>query len=171
MDKVKYLIVFILFPCFPTFSQAQDSTYIEQYAQIQKFLLAPQDSLSLDSQDLFLMLGMAVICAKDTALEKQVLADRLFSTLSQQVDQKLKNGQLKKDERDFLYLNYVLNQHQYFTPIPVSDSEKLVQYVKEGRFDYIWHRIVGRGYVYYFIGIFITLILLLVLWKRKKRTK
>ncbi len=171
MDKVIYFIFFVLFFSLPKLSQAQDSTYIEHYEQIQNFLVEPKDSLNLDKQELFLVLGMAVLCAKDTALEKQVLADRLFSSLSQQIEQKLKNGQMKKDERDFLYLKYVLNQHQYFMPIPISDSEKLVQYVTEGRFEYIWHRIVGRGYLYYMIGIFVTLIILLVLWKRKKRKK
>lgn len=156
MDKIKQIFLALLV-----------SIHFVQANGIDLDKMLADSTYAYSEQELLLLLGVATVYVQDTSVEKQIMADRLFSTVATQIEKKLVAKEIKKDEANFCYIQRVLEDYQYHIRIPVSDAEKFIHYLKEGRFDYIWHRIVGRGYLLYIIIIaLISLSLLTIIWKR-----
>lgn len=170
MDKIKcfFLIIFVFGA---SICQAQmDTIYQKKYEKIQTLLDAKIDSVAdAQSEDLLVLLGMASVFVKDTAAEKQILADKIFSFVSQKIEQQIIQKQIDKESSQFRYINAVLQKNQYHIRVPVANSEKLIEYIKQGRFEYIFKRFINSKYVYFAAAFLVFFVVLFVFWRKKKK--
>ncbi|MDW8287007.1 MAG: hypothetical protein RMJ89_02960 [Flammeovirgaceae bacterium] len=155
MDKVRTLFIITL-----------TSFHISMVNAFDVEKIASDSTYQYTIQDLLVVLGAATVYAKDTVFERQVMADRLFTIVASQLEKKLSNKEIKKNDDTFLYMQHILNAYHYHLAVPFSDTEKLVHYLKEGRIDYILHRVVSRGYLQYILAIILIFSLLTIIWRR-----
>jgi len=176
MDKIGYQIIlcgFFLFSNFPVWGYAENREDLH-YQEIMKLYDGfEQDSLEkypFSENDLLFILGIATANMQIDSIDNQVLADELFSLVAQIMESRLEDGAMNKNEKTTKYMLAVLRGNSYHISIPVSDTEKVIHYTKEGKFSYIFKRFFDRGYHWYFLFSLLILVALIIFIRKKRQS-
>jgi len=101
----------------------------------------------------------------------------LLEALEKEVQAAFNDGTLNKKDNYAVYLVNRLGDNNFHLNLPPSNVEKLINYAKNGKYEYIWHKMMTT-YRKEFITVLVTglfglvgLVLLLRWFIRRRRTK
>ncbi len=168
---ILYLALFVLFLS-PTILKAQ-TTPCPTPEHISGFTLAEMDTLKLSTcncYELILLVGAAEQMALDTSFEVAIKADLSFDIIANELQIRKKLAQIDPADPCITFLADQLKKQQYHLALnQPSDFEKLLHYMKEGRWEYIWKRFFDRGYHVYALLLIIMVPITHVIRKRTKK--
>lgn len=125
-----------------------------------------------DSYALLHILGAAEALLADSTPSRQLLGDIWLNILSEELQSRKGEEDFDPDAPEMARIVQNMANHQYHIALSrPSDTEKLFQYLKQGRLQYVIKRMFDRHLPQYFLlGEFILLMLLLFfLHKRRQR--
>ncbi len=156
----------------PKKTQQTEQNGYPKLAYLEK-LLAKEVVFISDSFNIpttYIALGMATLLMKDTCEEKEMQGYKLLDQLANLTEEKLKNEIITTENKQVRGILKMLGYHSYFIAVPVSDSEKLVHYVKQGKFGYILQRGYDRG-IYKYVALLISSFFVSIWFFYKRRNR
>ena len=105
----------------------------------------PPDFSKVQGIDSLLQLGTLCLGAaavkKDPTYLFETFADRIFSTLSEEIQREVNNGNLSREnEKVNQWIEYLKN-HQYLIHLEISDIEKGLHHAGQGNWSYLLKRV------------------------------
>lgn len=136
---------------------------------IQSLIHLPLDALTAetfrdcDSYALLHILGAAEVFLADSSAERQLTGDVWLNILADELQNRKKGEDFDPSSPEIARVVEHMASHQYHIAlIRPSDTEKLIEYLKQGRYQYVLKRFFDRNIPLYFLTIEYLLLLLIL---------
>lgn len=116
-----------------------------------------------DSYALLHILGAAEVLLADTSAQRQLTGDIWLNILADELQSRKKDENFDPSSPEIARVVEHMARHQYHIAlVRPSDTEKLIEYLKQGRFQYVIKRFFDRNIPLYFLtGEYVLLLLIL----------
>lgn len=116
-----------------------------------------------DSYALLHIMGAAEVLLADTSATRQLTGDIWLNILADELQSRKKHEDFNPNSPEITRIVKLMAGHQYHIAlVKPSDTEKLIEYLKQGRFQYVLKRFFDRNIPLYFLtGEYVLLLLIL----------
>lgn len=116
-----------------------------------------------DSYALLHILGATEILLADTSAQRQLTGDIWLNILADELQNRKKEEDFDPSSPEITRIVKLMAGHQYHIAlVRPSDTEKLIEYLKQGRFQYVLKRFFDRNvHLYFLTGEYLLILLIL----------